>query len=95
VRPIGLVLLATSICFAQEHGDFKPATSNVPDAQYPRVDCNLRVEIRFKAPDATDVRVNFWSDPKADMEKQPGGFWTFTTPRRSRKSVFDNCDGLR
>ena len=34
----------------------------------------------MKAPDATKVRVNFWSGPKADMEKQPDGFWTFTTP---------------
>ena len=31
-------LLATSICFAQASGDFKPATSNVLDAQYPQVD---------------------------------------------------------
>ena len=45
-----------------------------------RVDSNSRVQIRFKAPDASKVRVNFWSGPKADMEKQPDGFWTFTTP---------------
>ena len=70
---IGL-LLAASICFAQDSGDFKPATSNVLDAQFPKVDSNLRVQIRFKAPDATKVRVNFWSGPKADMEKQPDGF---------------------
>ena len=38
------------------------------------------MEIRIKAPDATKVRVNFWSGPKADMEKQADGFWTFTTP---------------
>jgi hypothetical protein len=25
------------------------------------------------------VRVNFWSGEKADMEKQPDGFWTFTS----------------
>ena len=65
---------------AQAAGDFKPATSNVLDAQYPMVDSNSRVEIRFKAPEASKVRVNFWSGPKADMEKQPDGFWTFTTP---------------
>jgi enterochelin esterase-like enzyme len=73
------MLFAASFCMAQEAGNFKPATSNVLDAQYPRVDSNSRVEIRFKAPDATKVRVNFWSGPKADMEKQPDGFWTFTT----------------
>jgi enterochelin esterase family protein len=75
-----LALLAASLCFAQERGDFKPATSNVLDAQFPKVDNSSRVQIRFKAPDAATVRVNFWSGPKADMEKQADGFWTFTTP---------------
>lgn len=73
------VLLAASLCLAQ---DFKPATSNVLDAKYPQVDSSTsRVLIRFKAPDASKVRVNFWSGPKADMEKQADGFWTFTTPQ--------------
>jgi len=74
------MLLAASLCFAQDSSGFKPATSNVLDAQYPKVDANSRVEIRFKAPDANSVRVNFWSGPKAAMEKQPDGYWTFTTP---------------
>jgi len=38
------------------------------------------VEVRIKAPDATKVRLNFWSGPKVDMVKQPDGFWTVTTP---------------
>lgn len=77
-----LALLTATLCFAQESGDFKPATSNVLDAPYPQVDSSSRVvKIRFKAPDATKVRVNFWSGPKADMEKQADGFWTFTTPQ--------------
>ena len=54
--------------------------SNVLDAQYPRVDSNSRVQIRFKAPDAAKVKLNFWSGPKVDMEKQADGFWTITTP---------------
>jgi enterochelin esterase family protein len=74
------MLVAAPLCWAQRSGDFKPATSNVLDAQYPRVDSNSRVEIRFKAPDASKVRVNFWSGPKADMEKQADGFWTIVTP---------------
>ncbi|MBV9762485.1 MAG: esterase [Acidobacteriaceae bacterium] len=81
MRLIGLaIVVATSCCFAQDSGDFRPAASNVLDAQYPRVDSNSRVQIRFKAPEATKVRVNFWSGPKADMEKQADGFWTFITP---------------
>ena len=81
MRLIGIVvLLAASFCLAQDSVDFKPATSNVLDAQYPRVDSNSRVQIRFKAPDATKVKLNFWSGPKVDMEKQADGFWTVTTP---------------
>ena len=81
MRLIALMTVMTApFCMAQVSADFKPATSNVLDAQYPRVDSNSRVLIRFKAPDASKVRVNFWSGPKADMEKQPDGFWTFTTP---------------
>jgi enterochelin esterase-like enzyme len=74
------MLVSASLCFGQEQSDFKPATSNVLDAQYPKVDSQSRVEIRFKAPDATHVKLNFWSGPKVDMEKQPDGYWTVTTP---------------
>ncbi|MGA7315440.1 MAG: alpha/beta hydrolase-fold protein [Silvibacterium sp.] len=81
MKMIGIVVLLTaSYCFGQDSGDFKPATSNVLDAQYPKVDSNSRVLLRFKAPDAAKVRLSFWSGPKVDMEKQPDGFWTFTTP---------------
>ena len=73
------VLLA-SVGLAQDTGDFKPATTNVWGAEYPKVDSQGRVLLRIKAPDATKVRVNFWSNPKADMEKQADGFWTYTTP---------------
>ena len=76
-----MLLLSASLCLAQESGGFKPATSNVLDGQYPKVDGSSRVQIRFKAPDASKVRVNFWSGPKAEMEKQADGFWTFTTPQ--------------
>ncbi len=67
-------------CCAQEANDFQPATTNVWGAEYPRVDSAGRVLLRLKAPDATKVRVNFWSGPKAEMTKQTDGFWTFTTP---------------
>jgi enterochelin esterase family protein len=74
------LLLLSSHCYAQTADGFHPASSNVLDAQYPRVDGNSRVEIRFKAPDASKVKLNFWSGPKVDMEKQADGFWTVTTP---------------
>ncbi|ABF42246.1 putative esterase [Candidatus Koribacter versatilis Ellin345] len=72
--------LFAGLCSAQESGSFQPSTTNVWAAEYPRVDTAGRVEIRIKAPDATKVKVNFWSGPKIDMVKQADGFWTVTTP---------------
>jgi enterochelin esterase family protein len=81
MKQIGMaILLLASLCSAQESSDFRPAATNVWGAEYPRVDSAGRVEVRIKAPDATKVRVNFWSGPKIDMVKQPDGFWTVTTP---------------
>ncbi len=74
------LLSVAAICSAQQPGDFKPAETNVWGAEYPRVDSTGRVEIRIKAPDAVKARVNFWSGPKVDMEKQADGFWTVITP---------------
>ena len=79
------IMLLVGMCFvqigyAQETGDFKPATTNVWGAEYPRVDSQGRVQLRVKAADATKVRINFWSNPKGEMEKQADGFWTYTTP---------------
>lgn len=78
-RLVILLLLLSGFCWAQESSNFQPASTNVWGADYPRVDQNGRVQIRVKAPDATKVRLNFWSGPKVDMEKQPDGFWTITT----------------
>ena len=87
MRQLGAAfLLAAGLCAgaaavsAQPAGDFQAATTNVWDAEYPRVDATGRVLVRIKAPEAAKVRVNFWSGPKADMEKQADGFWTITTP---------------
>jgi enterochelin esterase-like enzyme len=81
MRNVGLaLLLLAGVSSAQDSGDFRPASTNVWGAEYPRVDGSGRVEIRIKAPDATKVRANFWSGPKVDMVKQPDGFWTVTTP---------------
>lgn len=74
-----LVVLLSSLCLAQEPASFQPSSTNVWGADYPRIDNAGRVEVRVKAPDATKVRLNFWSGPKVDMVKQPDGFWTVTT----------------
>jgi enterochelin esterase family protein len=72
--------LLTTVCHAEESGDFKPATTNVMNAQYPRVDSQGRVEVQIKAPAANSVKLNFWSGPKVDMQKQADGVWSVTTP---------------
>jgi enterochelin esterase-like enzyme len=74
-----LVVLVSGLCLAQESGSFQPSSTNVWGADYPRIDNTGRVEVRVKAPDATKVRLNFWSGPKVDMVKQSDGFWTVTT----------------
>jgi enterochelin esterase family protein len=74
-----LMLLFAGLCSAQTPEDFKPAETNVWGAEYPRVDREGRVQIRLKAPDATKVKLNFWSGPKVDMEKQTDGYWIVTT----------------
>jgi len=80
VKQLGLaLLLMAGVSSAQEPADFQPATTNVWGAQYPRVDGEGRVQVRIKAPEATEVRLNFWSGPKVDMEKEADGFWTVTT----------------
>jgi enterochelin esterase-like enzyme len=75
-----VVFLFASLCCAQEQGDYKPSATNVWGAEYPRVDNAGRVKLRVKAPDATKVKLNFWSGPQMDMVKQPDGSWTITTP---------------
>jgi enterochelin esterase-like enzyme len=81
VAALALALLMTArLCSAQEAGTFTPSDTNVWGAEYPRVDSAGRVQVRVKAPDANKVRLNFWSGPKLDMEKQPDGFWTIITP---------------
>jgi enterochelin esterase-like enzyme len=80
MRRVGiLLLLSASFCCAQEAGNYQPSETNVWGSEYPRVDSTGRVQIRVKAPDATKVKLNFWSGPKVDMVKQPDGFWTVTT----------------
>ncbi len=74
------MLLLASYCCAETGDGFAPASTNVWGAQYPRVDAGGRAEFRIKAPNATAVRLNFWSNPKLDMVKGPDGFWTATTP---------------
>ena len=67
VKPFATVIFLLSLLsilsWGQESSDFRLAETNVWGAEYPRVDAG-RVQIRVKAPDATKVKLNFWSGPK-------------------------------
>ena len=78
-RLFALALMASGCALAQATDDFRPATTNVWGAEYPRVDDAGRAQIRVKAPEATKVRLNFWSGPKVDMAKQEEGYWSVIT----------------
>jgi enterochelin esterase-like enzyme len=73
------LLMLSSVCCAQAPSGFKPASTDVWGAEYPRVDGTGKVEFRIKAPDAAKVQISFWGNPKLDMIKQSDGFWTATT----------------
>ena len=75
-----LGFLAGSYCQGQTPGppaDSQPASSNVRDAEYPRVTSDLRVIFRIKAPDAQKIQIQL--DKRYDMVKDDQGFWTVTT----------------
>jgi enterochelin esterase-like enzyme len=77
---LALLLLTAFSSLAQDTDGFKPSETNVWGVEYPRVDSAGKVQIRVKAPNATTVKLNFWSGPKLDMVKQADGFWMVTTP---------------
>lgn len=69
-----LALAAFSSCsaYAQEAG--VPAPSNVPAAQYPRINPDSSVTFRIRADGAQSVRIMNY-----DLKKGDDGFWTVTT----------------
>lgn len=54
-----------------------PASTNVPNAQYPQILPDNRVVFRVKAPDAQKVQIDLMK--KYDMVKDTSGYWTVTT----------------
>ena len=60
-------------------GTFQPSSTNVWEQSTLAWTAMGGSRFAVKAPDATKVKLNFWSGPKVDMEKQTDGFWTVTT----------------
>ncbi len=75
---VWIVLLAGAAAIAQPTDDSKPAGSNVPGAEYPRIHSDLRVTFRLKAPDARKVQVRLGKDH--DMTRAEDGTWNVTLP---------------
>lgn len=72
------LLAATGIASGQGAGDgFKPATSNVPGAEYPQVNAERRARFRLTAPQADKVELNLGG--RHAMTKDANGVWTITS----------------
>ncbi len=82
---IMLSIVATGgVAWAQTGDDSKPATSNLPGAEYPRVHADLKVTFRVSAPGAQKVQVvpggndNGLGQGPFDMQRDDKGVWTVT-----------------
>jgi enterochelin esterase-like enzyme len=75
-----LLLVISRACLAQINDlykDSKPAPTNVPGVEFPRVDSQLRAIFRVEAPDAQKVQLDLVE--VYDMVKGEDGIWTVTT----------------
>ena len=79
-KALFLLFLSAGMCWGQSPDAFQPASTNVPNAEFPRIDADSRIEFRIKAPDAQKVQVQVGTVPAIDMLKGADGVWTVTTP---------------
>ena len=70
-----LFLAVSAALSAQVKEDFKPATTNQPNHQYPMVNSERVVRARVTAPDARSVKLDI-GGVKYDMVKDANGVWT-------------------
>jgi enterochelin esterase-like enzyme len=74
-------LLLSTVSFGQIADDSRPATSNVLNAQYPRVYSDGRATFRLVAPNAAKVQLaGAVTAPPVDLTKDADGAWTVTLP---------------
>ncbi len=59
--------------------DAKPASSNVPGQQYPKIDSERHAEFRFRAPSTQRVQLDIGGH-KYDLTKNDQGMWSVVTP---------------
>jgi enterochelin esterase-like enzyme len=86
MRPSSILILLLCAAIPAQADDTKPAATNVPRAEYPKVYPDGRVSFRIKAPDAKSVRVqpggadNGLGKRAFDMDRGADGTWSVTTP---------------
>ncbi|MFC1490396.1 alpha/beta hydrolase-fold protein [Candidatus Latescibacterota bacterium] len=71
-----LFVFCTGVCFGQA-ADGVPASTNVSNGEYPRIDDQLRASFRVNAPDAQSIRISLGGG--TDLVKGDDGIWTGTT----------------
>jgi enterochelin esterase family protein len=77
-----VAVLVSLPCLArsqQPPADSKPASTNAPGQEYPRLDSQLRATFRVRAPDAQKVQVRVGGGTY-DMTQDTAGYWQVTTP---------------
>ncbi|MGE5569489.1 MAG: alpha/beta hydrolase-fold protein [Rhodospirillales bacterium] len=81
-----LAIAFGAFAWAQAADDPKPASSNLPGAEYPRVHSDLRVTFRVSAPNAKSVQLmpggndNGLGKGPFDMVRDDKGVWSVTIP---------------
>ncbi|MDQ8203488.1 alpha/beta hydrolase-fold protein [Pelagicoccus sp. SDUM812003] len=73
------VLFFAALVYAELPPETMPAPSNVPGADYPRLDAEGRGYFQVKAPEAEQVQVNL-PQGQYDLKRDSDGIWSVTTP---------------
>jgi enterochelin esterase-like enzyme len=86
MRRLSMFVLLLGAALPAPADDARPAATNVPRAEYPRVHPDGRVTFRLRAPDVKAVKVqpggadNGLGKGPFDMERGADGTWAVTTP---------------
>lgn len=78
IGKIALVTLLALACFNNSAAEEFTASTNIPEAQYPKVDTGRRAHFRIHAPEAKDVKVDICGK-KYDMTRDDTGYWDVVT----------------
>ena len=77
--PVLLIILLLGTCWAQSSGSY-PASTNIPGAEFPRINSDLSAPFRVQADHAQKVQLLMELGQQTyDMVKGEGGFWEVTT----------------